>query len=48
MGIFAGMLKDSGSLFLNETELDFDYVPQVVKYRENQQPLKNSNIYIAV
>ena len=31
------MLKDSESLFLNEMELDFDYVPRVIKYRESQQ-----------
>ncbi|MDP2908409.1 MAG: AAA family ATPase [Nanoarchaeota archaeon] len=37
MGIFENMLKDSESLFLNETELDFDYVPKIIKYRENQQ-----------
>jgi len=37
MGLFDDMLKDSESLFLNEMELDFDYVPKVVKYRENQQ-----------
>ena len=37
MGLFDNMLKDSESLFMNEMELDFDYVPQVIKYRENQQ-----------
>lgn len=37
MGLFENMLKDSESLFLNETELDVDYVPRIVKYRENQQ-----------
>jgi len=37
MGLFDDMLKDSESLFVNEMELDFDYVPRIVKYRENQQ-----------
>ena len=37
MGLFDNMLKDSESLFLNEMELDFDYVPRIIKYRENQQ-----------
>lgn len=37
MGLFDSMLKDSESLFLNELELDFDYIPKIVKYRENQQ-----------
>jgi len=37
MGLFDNMLRDDESLFLNEMELDFDYVPQIVKYRENQQ-----------
>ncbi|MBM3200471.1 AAA family ATPase [Candidatus Woesearchaeota archaeon] len=37
MGLFDDMLKDSESLFLNEMELDYDYVPKIVKYREDQQ-----------
>ncbi len=37
MGLFENMLKDSESLFLNEMELDVDYVPRIIKYRENQQ-----------
>ncbi len=37
MGMFKDMLKDSESLFLNEMALDVDYVPPIIRYRENQQ-----------
>ncbi len=37
MGLFDGMLKDSESLFMNEMELDYDYVPRIIKFRETQQ-----------
>ena len=37
MGLFDNMLEDSESLFLNEMELDYDYIPQIIKYREDQQ-----------
>jgi len=37
MGLFKSMLKDSESLFINEMALDIDYMPEIIKYRENQQ-----------
>jgi len=37
MGIFDNMLKEGESLFVDEIALDYDYMPKLVKYRENQQ-----------
>ncbi len=37
MGLFDGMLKADESLFVNEFALDFDYLPHIIKYREEQQ-----------
>ncbi|MBU4502086.1 MAG: AAA family ATPase, partial [Nanoarchaeota archaeon] len=37
MGLFDNMLRDDESLFINEMELDYDYIPQIIKYRENKQ-----------
>jgi len=37
MGIFEGLLKEGESLFIDEVALDFDYVPKIMKYRENEQ-----------
>ncbi len=37
MAFFKDMLSDRESLFVNETALDIDYVPPIIKYRENQQ-----------
>lgn len=35
--IFDGMLKEGESLFKNLDALDFEFVPKMIKYRENQQ-----------
>jgi cell division control protein 6 len=37
MGLFNNILKDEESLFTNETALDFDYLPKIIPYRENEQ-----------
>ena len=37
MGLFDDQLKGSESLFVNESVFDFDYLPHIIKYRENQQ-----------
>ncbi|MFH1456268.1 MAG: AAA family ATPase [archaeon] len=37
MGLFNGMLKEDESLFINEFALDFDYLPHIIKFREEQQ-----------
>ncbi|MEW6063349.1 MAG: AAA family ATPase [Nanoarchaeota archaeon] len=37
MGLFKDMLRDSESLFINEMALDIEYMPEIIKYRENQQ-----------
>ncbi len=37
MGFFDGKLRGSESLFSNELALDVDYLPPVIKFRENQQ-----------
>lgn len=37
MGLFENMLSGGEGLFLNEMALDFDYIPKIFKYRENQQ-----------
>ena len=37
MGLFDEMLKDSESLFLNPEQLDFDFQPKLIPYRENEQ-----------
>ena len=35
MGLFDGMLKEDESLFINEFALDFDYLPNIIKFRED-------------
>ncbi len=37
MSLFDGMLKDGETLFKDETVLDFDYLPELLPYRESQQ-----------
>ncbi len=37
MNLFDNTLKGNESLFLDETALDFEYLPHIIKYRENQQ-----------
>lgn len=37
MNLFKDMLRGDESLFVNEMVLDFDYMPHIIKYRENQQ-----------
>jgi len=37
MPLFDNMLKDNESLFKDEDTLDFDYLPELLPYRENQQ-----------
>ena len=37
MGLFDDALKSNESLFINEDALDFEYLPHIIKYRENQQ-----------
>jgi len=37
MGLFDDMLKDSESLFLNPEQLDFDFQPKLIPYRESEQ-----------
>ncbi len=37
MGIFDEILKDKGTIFQDEIALDFDYIPKVLKHRENEQ-----------
>lgn len=37
MNLFDNTLKGNESLFLDETALDFEYLPNIIKYRENQQ-----------
>lgn len=37
MPLFKDMLDDKESLFLNPIALDYDYIPPVIKFRENQQ-----------
>jgi len=37
MSLFDNILKDSESLFVDETSLDYDYLPKLLPYRENQQ-----------
>lgn len=37
MSLFDNMLKGSESLFVDEIALDFDYIPKVLKCRENEQ-----------
>lgn len=37
MSLFKDMLSNNESLFTNETALDIDYIPPIIKYRENQQ-----------
>ena len=36
MGIFDGMLKGGESLIKNEIALDYNYIPKLIPYRENQ------------
>lgn len=35
--MFKDILRGDESLFVNEIVLDFDYMPHIIKYRENQQ-----------
>jgi len=37
MGLFDEKLKGNESLFVNESVFDFDYLPHIIKFRENQQ-----------
>ncbi len=37
MGIFDEMLKDEESLFVDPIVLDYDYLPKLIPYRENEQ-----------
>lgn len=37
MSLFDNMLKDNESVFKDEDVLDFDYLPDILPYRENQQ-----------
>ncbi|MBW3012641.1 AAA family ATPase [Candidatus Woesearchaeota archaeon] len=37
MGLFDNMLKDNESLFVNEVALDYDFMPKIMKFRENEQ-----------
>jgi len=37
MGLFDSMLSSDESLIIDNTPLDFDYVPKLIKYRENEQ-----------
>ena len=37
MGMFDNILKDNESLFIDAMALDYEYVPPIIKYRENQQ-----------
>tara|TARA_Y100000310_G_scaffold344677_2_gene458732 strand:+ start:3302 stop:4375 length:1074 start_codon:yes stop_codon:yes gene_type:complete len=37
MGLFDDMLKDDESLFLDSMPLDVDFLPPIVKHRENEQ-----------
>ncbi|MBD3260036.1 AAA family ATPase [Candidatus Woesearchaeota archaeon] len=37
MGLFDNMLKDNESLFMNEIALDYDFMPKILKFRENEQ-----------
>lgn len=37
MSLFDNILKDSESLFSDEISLDYDYLPKLLPYRENQQ-----------
>jgi len=37
MNIFKDVLKDSESLIVDEIALDFEYIPKILKHRENEQ-----------
>ncbi|MFT4343665.1 MAG: Cdc6/Cdc18 family protein [Candidatus Woesearchaeota archaeon] len=37
MGIFSNVLKDSESLFMDDVALDYDYMPKLMPYREQEQ-----------
>ncbi len=37
MGLFDNILKDEESLFRDEIALDFDFIPDIIKFRENEQ-----------
>lgn len=37
MGLFDNMLKSDESLFLNDTALDYDFLPKLLPFRENEQ-----------
>jgi len=37
MNLFKNMLKEDESLFINEMALDYDYLPRLLPFRDNQQ-----------
>ena len=37
MAVFDNMLKDSESVFMDPVVLDYDYLPKMLKFRENEQ-----------
>lgn len=37
MNLFDNVLKDSESIFLDEIALDIEYIPKILKFRENEQ-----------
>ena len=37
MSLFDNILQDSESLFSDEISLDYEYLPKLLPYRENQQ-----------
>jgi cell division control protein 6 len=37
MGLFTNVLKDNESVFMDPIALDYDYVPKLMPYRENEQ-----------
>ncbi len=37
MGLFDNILSEEESLIIDDTPLDFDYVPKIIKYREKEQ-----------
>ncbi|MBS3163224.1 AAA family ATPase [Candidatus Woesearchaeota archaeon] len=37
MSLFKDVLKDSESLIIDEIALDFEYIPKILKHRENEQ-----------
>ncbi len=37
MGLFKSILRDDESVFMDDVALDYDYVPKLMPYRENEQ-----------